>query len=540
MYTICKYFLDKISELGIRHIFGVTSQFNIKFVNNIMHHKDISWCNMSSDYDASYAANGYSKINGISALLSSYGSNELKSIDAIANAYFEDVPIINIVCVPWTEWIMNNRNDNSIKNSIYGTFYKIYQNLTCYQVWLDNKNSIHQIDEAIKYAIFYKKPIYIMMPIEIMDIESPYISSSLNFSFPINNKGLNDFLNYFKNRLEQSEKTIMICGNLIHSYGTSELVEKISENLSINTVSIPCARGAINEQSKNYLGVYSGKNTFNKKILDFVNESDLIIKVGINTTGFNLQKNENCLDENRVIEIGGDYIKYQNKYISNVSMGAVLNIILKSNIQYNGYFIKNNLKEDIPFTFDNKTLISYDRFTQSINSILNEKDVIICDSNYAFYSSESLILKKYSRFLTNNIYNNQSNSFSLITGVKKANKSLRVINICDFECFKSSLTEIYNLFQKKSWSIHFILNSETDLDKNDNFNSFFIENVLKSFDVEKKKYEFFKINDEKELYECIILLKNLNNKLVFIEVNLNQGSIPKQLKKILEKNKSFY
>lgn len=51
---------------------------------------------------AGYAADGYARIKGMSAIVTTFGVGELSTVNAIAGAYSEHVPIVHIVGMPST------------------------------------------------------------------------------------------------------------------------------------------------------------------------------------------------------------------------------------------------------------------------------------------------------------------------------------------------------------------------------------------------------------------------------------------------------
>ena len=57
---------------------------------------------VDSNLAPGYAADGYARVNGIAALVTTFGVGELSAANAIAGAYSEFVPIIHIVGYPTT------------------------------------------------------------------------------------------------------------------------------------------------------------------------------------------------------------------------------------------------------------------------------------------------------------------------------------------------------------------------------------------------------------------------------------------------------
>jgi len=49
-----------------------------------------------------YASDGYARVKGISAMVTTFGVGELSAINAVAGSYSEHVPVVHIVGVPST------------------------------------------------------------------------------------------------------------------------------------------------------------------------------------------------------------------------------------------------------------------------------------------------------------------------------------------------------------------------------------------------------------------------------------------------------
>ena len=58
------------------------------------------WVGNANELNAGYAADGYSRIRGIGALVTTFGVGELSAINAIAGAYAERAPVVHIVGTP--------------------------------------------------------------------------------------------------------------------------------------------------------------------------------------------------------------------------------------------------------------------------------------------------------------------------------------------------------------------------------------------------------------------------------------------------------
>ena len=98
--SIGQYLLVRLSELGVRYMFGVPGDFNLWFLEQAIRDGSINFVGCCNELNAAYAADGYARLAGISALATTYGVGELASLSGVAGAYAERIPIVCITGAP--------------------------------------------------------------------------------------------------------------------------------------------------------------------------------------------------------------------------------------------------------------------------------------------------------------------------------------------------------------------------------------------------------------------------------------------------------
>ena len=84
--TIGNFLLRRLEEVGIRHIFGVPGDFNLEFVQQLENRGRPEWVGNCNELNASYAADGYARLNGPAALVVTNGVGALSAINGIAGS----------------------------------------------------------------------------------------------------------------------------------------------------------------------------------------------------------------------------------------------------------------------------------------------------------------------------------------------------------------------------------------------------------------------------------------------------------------------
>ena len=94
-YTVSHYLLDRLQEVGVRHLFGVPGDYVLDFLDEVIA-SPIQWVGTCNELNAGYAADGYARMNGVGAAVVTYGVGGLSIVNATAGAFAEEVPLIVI------------------------------------------------------------------------------------------------------------------------------------------------------------------------------------------------------------------------------------------------------------------------------------------------------------------------------------------------------------------------------------------------------------------------------------------------------------
>src|ERR1700747_3193415 len=90
------FLLRRLAEAGVRHLFGVPGDYNLQLLQQLQDSGALKWIGTCSELNASYAADGYARLNGLGALLVTNGVGALSAINGVAGSYSEHVPVICI------------------------------------------------------------------------------------------------------------------------------------------------------------------------------------------------------------------------------------------------------------------------------------------------------------------------------------------------------------------------------------------------------------------------------------------------------------
>lgn len=541
--TIGNYLLERLSEIGIRDIFGVPGDYNLGFLDDIIKNQNLNWVGCTNELNAAYSVDGYARINGIGAILTTYGVGELSAVNGIAGSYSEDVPVIHIVGTPKREFFKRHMvlHHSLGTSDSFDAYKNIYDNISTLTVWLDAKNAINQINNAIRSAVFYKKPVYIMLPQDVAAFEVVCDVLPLSFASWFDLEEHKEIIEDIEEKINKSNQAVVISGHKIIRYGLVNDIEKFVTRNHINVVTTGFGKGSVDETNELYLGVYSGLKTLDSSIAKIIDTADLILIIGNKFTDLTSSFFKLNFDKANVVEISDTHVKYDDKIFTNHSFGFLVKTLANNtNIKYEGLSVLEDrkIKEFIPS--ENK--VTYDRLQIALDNYFQENDIVVSDVGTCTFLTQYISLKKNMQFIMQPLWASIGFSFPASMGAQIASNS-KVVNIIGDGAFNMVFNELITIIDKKIPMTTLLLNN----------NGYSIEKVIhgdgkpynelpqvdyskliKAFDPFGEKSMALKVNNEKELNEALQMSRD-SNKFVFIEICLEPNDIPKSLNNFFNK-----
>src|SRR5580693_3473678 len=166
------FLLRRLEEAGIRHLFGVPGDYNLGLLQQLHDTGALKWVGTTGELTASYAADGYARLNGLGALLVTNGVGPLSAINSIGGSYSEHVPVICISgSIPLRSIDRGLGMHHTMADGSYDHFLRAYAQVTAAQARLTPRDAATQIDRLILTAWREKLPVYMELPSDIACLE---------------------------------------------------------------------------------------------------------------------------------------------------------------------------------------------------------------------------------------------------------------------------------------------------------------------------------------------------------------------------------
>lgn len=290
-YTVGQYLVDRLTELGLEHLFSIAGDYSIEWVNSYVEPSNIKVIEEVNELNAGYAADGYARLKGIGALCVTYSAGSLCAATPIAGAYVEKVPVVLINGTPSIAKTLSfEQTGFSAHHFISGreTDLQVFQYITAAAVRVDNPDLAPMlIDYALTQCITERRPVYIELLEDMVDLSCPPPSGLLKpartLSDPTN---LATSITTITEALRKSSKPVVWIGVEIDRYGLKEKAVKLLQRLQIPYVTELMSKAVLNENDPLFAGVFDGQSS-SAAVKDLINGSDFVLALGVWLTDIN-------------------------------------------------------------------------------------------------------------------------------------------------------------------------------------------------------------------------------------------------------------
>lgn len=224
-------------------------------------------------------------MNKIGALITTFGVGELSAINGIAGAYSEYIPVVHIVGCPST---VSQRDGallhHTLGNGDFNVFKNMYADISCNVARLNNPAEIaDQIDIALRQCWIKSRPVYIMLPTDMVGakVEGARLKTPIDLSEPVNEAEREDYVvDVVLKYLYAAKRAVILVDACAIRHRVLDEVHKLIEKTNLPVFVTPMGKGAIDEQTPNYKGVYAGTGSHPQEVAEMVEQSDLLLTVG--------------------------------------------------------------------------------------------------------------------------------------------------------------------------------------------------------------------------------------------------------------------
>lgn len=390
-YTVGDYLLDRLAELGVSEVFGVPGDYNLEFLDHIVAHPDIRWVGNANELNAGYAADGYGRLRGMSAVVTTFGVGELSAANAIAGSYAEHVPVVHIVGGPSKD-VQGTRRalHHSLGDGDFEHFLRISREITCAQANLMPATAAREIDRVLSEVREQKRPGYLLLPTDVARFETEPPTAPLpRYTGGTSPRALSLFTEAATKLIADHQLTVL-ADFLVHRLHAVDKLEALLAADVVPHATLMWGKSLVDESAPDFLGIYAGAAS-TEPVRRAIEEAPVLVTAGVVFTdmvsGFFSQR----IDPTRTIDVAAQQSTVGSQVFAPLEMEAALDA-LTSILKRRGIASPpvESTSDDVPVEIPGRDQpisqkLLWDRFCGA----LTPGNVVLADQGTSFYGMAS-------------------------------------------------------------------------------------------------------------------------------------------------------
>lgn len=457
-YTVADYLLDRLAGCGIGHLFGVPGDYNLQFLDQVIDHPTLRWVGCANELNAAYAADGYARMSGAGALLTTFGVGELSAINGIAGSYAEYVPVLHIVGAPCSaaqqrgELMHHTLGDGDFRH-----FYRMSQAISVASAILDEQNACFEIDRVLGEMLAARRPGYIMLPADVA--KKTAIPPTEALALPVHEaqSGVETAFRYHARQcLMNSRRIALLADFLAGRFGLRPLLQRWMAETPIAHATLLMGKGLFDEQHPNFVGTYSA-GASSKEVRQAIEDADRVICVGTRfvdtlTAGFTQQ-----LPAERTLEIQ-PYASRIGETWFNLPMAQAVSTLRELCLEC-AFAPPPTRSAGQPVRID-KGELTQESFWQTLQQYLKPGDILLVDHGTAAFGAAALSLPDGAEVVVQPLWGSIGYSLPAAFGAQTACPDRRVILIIGDGAAQLTIQEMGSMLRDGQAPVILLLNND--------------------------------------------------------------------------------
>ncbi|ASG11156.1 alpha-keto acid decarboxylase family protein [Salmonella enterica] len=457
-YTVADYLLDRLAGCGIGHLFGVPGDYNLQFLDHVIDHPTLRWVGCANELNAAYAADGYARMSGAGALLTTFGVGELSAINGIAGSYAEYVPVLHIVGAPCSaaqqrgELMHHTLGDGDFRH-----FYRMSQAISAASAILDEQNACFEIDRVLGEMLAARRPGYIMLPADVA--KKTAIPPTQALALPVHEaqSGVETAFRYHARQCLMNNRRIALLADFLAGrFGLRPLLQRWMAETPIAHATLLMGKGLFDEQHPNFVGTYSA-GASSKEVRQAIEDADRVICVGTRfvdtlTAGFTQQ-----LPAERTLEIQ-PYASRIGETWFNLPMAQAVSTLRELCLEC-AFAPPPTRSAGQPVRID-KGELTQESFWQTLQQYLKPGDIVLVDQGTAAFGAAALSLPDGAEVVVQPLWGSIGYSLPAAFGAQTACPDRRVILIIGDGAAQLTIQEMGSMLRDGQAPVILLLNND--------------------------------------------------------------------------------
>jgi TPP-dependent 2-oxoacid decarboxylase len=457
--TIGSLLLERLHQLGLRHIFGIPGDYVLTLFQ-LIEQSPIKHIGTTREDSAGFAADAYARIHGIGAACVTYCVGGLNIVNAIACAYAERSPVVLLSGSPGlAERVRNPFLHHMVQT--FSTQKEVFEKVTCAAAVLDDPlTAEREIDRTLAALMRYRRPVYLEIPRDL--VHAPLTAPPRAMGPPedqTDRAALDEAVAEVREMLSTVNRPVVLAGAEVHRFGLQDDLTRLVERMNVPVASTLLGKSVIREDHPLYLGVYNGL-IGRDEVQQFAEESDCLLMLGSILTDIDdIQAHAALLAQGRTVHATADGILIKHHRYDQVRFADFVRALAAAPmpsfparaLPRSQAAPSESPAADAPVTL--RSLFG------RLDERLNAKTLIIADVGEALFAAADLRVYKSAEFLSPAYYTTMGFAVPAALGAGFADPSLRPIVLVGDGAFQMTGTELATCLRYGQAPIVIVLNN---------------------------------------------------------------------------------
>ena len=457
--TIGSAVIDRLHQLGVRHIFGIPGDYVLSLYQ-LIEASPIQHVGTTREDCAGFAADAYARINGIGAVCVTYCVGGLNTVNAIACAYAERSPVVLLTGSPGlSERVRTPYLHHMVRD--FSTQRDVFEKITVAAISLDDPSTAErEMDRAFAALLRYRRPIYIEIPRDLVHtpLANPLRPLCLDDE-PSDTAALDEAIAEVRAMLASASRPAILAGAEIGRFGLQDDLIRLVEQLNVPIASTLLGKSIIREDHPLYVGVYGGLIA-RDEVQQFINASDCLLILGsILSDVEDLNADSPLLTEGRTIHATADRVAIKHHRYDAIRFQDFVKALVTNQLPS---FPSRPLPAPLAVaqgTIAPDAPVTLNGLFRHLDSLLNEHTLVIADVGESLFAAADLHVHGRFEFISPAYYTSMGFAVPAAVGASFADPTLRPIVLVGDGAFQMTGTELSTAVRYGQTPIVVVLNN---------------------------------------------------------------------------------
>ena len=459
--SIAGYLIQRLRDYGIRDLFGIPGDYVLSFYSEL-EKSPINVVGCTREDNAGFAADAYSRINGMGALCVTYCVGGLSVCNSIAGAYAEKSPVVVISGAPG----LKERKVGALLHHMvrdFRTQIDVFEKFTIAGAELcDPLTAFSEIDRVLDACDRFKRPVYLELPRDMVH-QVPPVAHGYGGGIHRNDpEATAEAIRETRERLAAAKRPVIVAGVEIHRFGLQDEMLRLAESAEIPIAATMLGKSVVSERHPLFVGLYEGA-IGDKEVTEFVEQSDLVLLLGAFLSDINLGIYTAKLDPNRCVYATSEQLRISHHHYHNVDLREFLVGLNTAGVASARRPIPESLgraeRAESVEPLQGDPPLRTSRMVRFLNELIDADTIVIADVGDSLFAATELTIHERGEFLSPAYYTSMGFSIPAALGAATAQPDHRIVVLVGDGAFQMTGQELSTILAQGHKPIVIVLDN---------------------------------------------------------------------------------